>query len=373
MRRIKITNTETQRKHRRIGTVLLAWAIVLAAIALCIFVGVKVFLATGKSSLKHKANTTGPVLTVEESSDAESSAEPEVPEGVKWQDNWVSYNGEIYEYNENIMTFLILGIDKKDKVTKNPDKVSGGQSDAIFLVITNPDDKTIKLLGINRDTMTDIQMAGMGEAGEDKWTTAQLASQHGFGDGMEQSCEMTRDRVSELLYGLPIHGYVSINMGAIAPMTDAVGGVTLTCLEDMTFSVAGWTEGKEITLKGDKAYHYIHDRDLTKFESARGRLARQKQYLSIMGKTLVQKTKDDITFPVTLYNKFKNYMVTDFSVNEISWLASELVSYTFDGNQIYTLEGETRMGEKHEEFYPDKTAMKDLLVQLFYKKVDIEQ
>ena len=42
-------------------------------------------------------------------------------------------NGRIYEYNDDIMTFLIMGIDKNGEVQNNRDATDGGQADALFL------------------------------------------------------------------------------------------------------------------------------------------------------------------------------------------------------------------------------------------------
>ena len=35
-----------------------------------------------------------------------------VEEGEKWQDGWVKYQDTVYAYKEEILTFLIMGIDK---------------------------------------------------------------------------------------------------------------------------------------------------------------------------------------------------------------------------------------------------------------------
>ena len=35
-----------------------------------------------------------------------------------WQDGWIRYNGQIYAYNEDIMTFLVMGVDNDDVVKK---------------------------------------------------------------------------------------------------------------------------------------------------------------------------------------------------------------------------------------------------------------
>lgn len=82
-------------------------------------------------------------------------------------------------------------------------------------------------------------------------------------------------------------------------------------------------------------------------------------------------TKEDITLPLDLYGRLKQYIVTDVATDEVAYLASELIHYSFEQDAVYTLEGVTEMGEKHEEFYPDPQAMKDLMIRLFYREVDL--
>lgn len=396
------------RKKRKVRSIVLAWCLVIVTVAVIAFSGFKVFVAMGYRSLKNNAVSSGPSLDFEDDDqDAEESAStgesvsvvesqpPEsVPEeskdasfeesggqsgeqapeedeviSVPWESDWVRYNKKVYDYNEDILTFLFLGIDKEDAVEHNTDLVSGGQADAIFLAVLNPDTKKISLIGINRDTMVEIRMVGVGDNGEDRYTTAELSVQHGFGDGMHQSCELTRDAVSKLFYGLPIHGYVSFNMGGIGPLNDALGGVTLNVLEDMTAVNPAWTQGAEVTLMGQDAYTYIRYRDTTVFESARNRLARQKQYLSSAAAAALAGTKQNLAFPLTLYQTFQPYIVTDLTADRITYLASVISGYKFDANAIYTLEG-TTVTNRFEEFYPDKKALKKLVIRLFYREVD---
>lgn len=350
---------------------------VLATVALALFivvaVGVGVFSAVkamGARKLKDKSADAKLSMTIEDpEGEGTASGRPgdPDPEGdpYRWEEGWVRYQGEVYEYNEDIMTFLVMGIDKDSQVRESRGKTDGGQADALFLVILNPDDQGIRILAINRDTMTDIEMYGYGQTAH-----AQIANQHGFGDGKELSCELTVKAVSRLLYDLPIHGYAAINMAAIPKLNDAVGGVTVTVPEDLAWINRGWTQGAEVTLKGQDAYDYVHYRDINEFESARGRLARQKAYLTEFINNARTAVKKDITLPLTLYGELSKYMVTDVTVDELAYLAGEVLDYHLEGDPVYTMEGTTRMGEKHEEFYPDEEALKGLMIELFYQPVE---
>lgn len=362
---------------RRVVTVLFVLLVVCAAL-----VGITIaVMALGGNSLRKNVLSNRPSLVTEITESTEATADgsqtaDEAQSTTQWEEGWVRYDGKVYEYNEDIMTFLVMGVDKMGEVSENPDEVSGGQTDALFLVVANPDDKSVKIVAINRDTMTDVLMVGY--EGSDQTTagtiTAQIATQHGFGDGKELSCELTEEAVSKLFYDLPIHGYVSINMGAIPQLNDAIGGVEVTVLEDLknTNNKINFTKDDEVSLMGMDAFWYVKYRDTTVFESNRNRLARQKQYLTAFMKKAIESTKKDLTLPITLYGKLNKYMVTDITTEELTYLVGTLINYQFDGDAIYTLEGETIMGEKHEEFYPDSEALRELMIQIFYREVDMQ-
>lgn len=367
---------DEERKKRRSRRILLAaasWIFLLFFILLLLFGVVAVVRAMGEKSLRDKAEGRTPTITGDTIESISGIGQGEETGGMQWKEDWIRYQGDIYEYNDKLLTFLIMGIDQDHETTGNRDLVSGGQADALFLTIINPDDRTIRIIAVNRDTMTDVVMKGIGINGEDVTDKAQIAIQHGFGDGREESCELTREAVSALFYDLPIHGYVAVNMAAIPEINDAVGGVTVTIPQDMSEENRAWAEGTEITLKGMDSFYYLRWRETTRFESARMRLERQKSYLVALVQTAIAETKKDITLPLTLYGNLKKYMVTDISADEVAYLAGELIDYQFEGDNICTLEGTTIMGTKYEEFYPDEEALQDLIIRIFYCKVDVQE
>ena len=75
-----------------------------------------------------------------------------------------------------------------------------------------------------------------------------------------------------------------MDLSAIPQLNDAVGGVTLTCLEDMTDVDETWTEGAEITLHGKRAETYVRHRKTTISDETQDnnapRMERQKQYIN---------------------------------------------------------------------------------------------
>ena len=276
----------------------------------------------------------------------------------------VCYQGGIYRYNEDILTFLFLGIDYDEELEVREEGIEGGQSDTIFLLVLNPHSEEISVIAINRNTMTDIDVYNK-YGGYIATVQGQITLQHGYGDGAQISCERSRKAIAKLFYDLPIHGYCSINMGAIPYLNNMVGGVEVTVLED----VGDLKEGVNALLWGKDAYYYLRYRDVDSFGSADRRLERQKQYLLAYAATAGKAMKEDITLPIKLYNTLRKYMVTDITVDEMSYLAACITDYNIDSQTLYTLQGETVMGEGFEEFYVDEEALYKLILEIFYEEV----
>lgn len=343
---------------------------VLLAIIVLIFLAAVGFLLlqiSGKNSLYSKADDKKMVSTLAGMAVSMGGSTQNDGES-DWQEGDIRYEGVHYRYNQDILTFLFLGIDKMSEIRAVKDGYDGGQSDAIFLLVLNPHQKNATVIGIPRDTMTEIEVYD-GAGVYVGTTTAQITLQHGYGDGAQLSCERSVQAVSRLFYGLPIHGYCAINMGAIPLLNDAVGGIDLQCLETLDFSDFHAKEGEQLHLKGMDAYYYLHNRDTDSFNSAGRRLQRQKQYLTAYASAVLETIKTDLTFPVTLYNTLSKYMVTDISIDELGYMVPQMAGYTFSGEDMHILQGETVEGEKFEEFHVNETALYELILNVFYEKV----
>lgn len=296
--------------------------------------------------------------------------QPTEEESAGWKEGWVKYNGQVYAYNEDILTFLIMGIDKTKDVKEVAEGTNGGQADALFLVVLNPHDDSLSVIGINRNTMTDVSVYDNNGSFVNT-VKAQIAVQHGFGNGVEESCEYQVNAVQHLFYEMPVHGYAAINMSAIGPLTDMVGGVDVVALEDIkSGNSTVIKEGEEVHLEGDLAFAYIHNRDTKEFGSADHRLERQKQFITTYLQKVKQKTKEDIGFPISVYQSIAPQTVTSLTVDEMTYLVSIAKDYSFNENYLYTLKGETKQGDVFEEFYVDETDLFELILKVFYEPVE---
>jgi LCP family protein required for cell wall assembly len=350
------------KRKKRKSKVLRNVLIVLACIVFALVLAWQIFVMVGRMSL-YKSSSVNQELMAQ-LTDVDS-----VSVDVGWQENWIRYDGKVYQYNEDVLSFLILGIDKDSEVQENTGGVSGGQADANFLVVVNPDLETVRIVCINRDCMTTIDTTNM-YGQKDATTKAQLCLAHAYGNSPQENAGNSVKAVTNLFYGIPIHGYCAINMAAIADINDSVGGVTLESLE--TFSKNGYyfTKGKTTTLKGKGAFWYVKYRSTKEFDSNGSRLKRQKQYLNAFigaAKTTIKKKP---SYVINLYNSLAPYMTTDVGIDEAAYLATMVLGYDFDMDNIITLDGETVQGVYYEEFYPDEDSLKRLVIDLFYEEVE---
>lgn len=279
----------------------------------------------------------------------------------------VIYNGVKYAYNDDMITLLVLGIDKTTPVAPGENGLDGGQSDSIFLVLMNPHTMVMDIIAIPRDTITKLWIYD--EQGNFVQTGyAQICLQHGYGDGMELSNERALKAVSYLMYDIPIHSVTSINMGAVGMLNDAVGGVTLESLETFDYAGFSYVQGQTVTLKGNMAYEYVHYRDCSRHNTASERLARQKQYISLFVDKALSAVKKDLGTVTDVYNIILDYLVTDLSLDEIVYLASEAISYDF--GEFISLEGTLDTSMRYERYYLDEDKLQDLIIEKFYEKVE---
>lgn len=301
----------------------------------------------------------------------------ETVEADELADNQIRYNGQIYAFNEDIITVLVMGIDKEtvqeiggQSWDADVSEYAGGQADALFLMIINPHDKNVYVVAINRNAMTNVDV--FDENGKYVGQMIkQVALQHGYGDGKEESCNRQVKTVSRMFHGIPINGYAAISMDAIPELNDALGGITVEVLDDIVYPEYDMNlhQGETVTLMGEKAYWYIRLRNEAVFNSNELRLQRQKQYMTTFAAVAKNRSMEDIRVAVDLYQRVQKYMVTDIDLNSFTYMATEFVNYEFDAKNMHSLQGEVIQGNDFEEFYVDDDALTQLIVDLFYEQV----
>ncbi len=285
----------------------------------------------------------------------------------KWNEGIITYNGEKYRYNSSIRTYLIMGIDKSGPAAPAKDHVSGGQSDGMFLLVIDKNNEKISVIPINRNTMADVRFCD--KDGNYYGTfQAQICLQHGFGDGMKESCQNSVNAVSKLFYDIPISGYIAMNMDAMMILNRLAGGVTVEVLEDIDYEPfdVHLKAGETVTLTDEEAYAYLRYRDVKEFGTASRRLEREKQYGMRIYEKLKVASEGSSEKAGDMYKELEDYIVTNVVFADI---AEDLLDYGFSEASVYDIPGDLKLTKNLEEFYIDKSLQYDIILSIMYQKL----
>jgi len=276
----------------------------------------------------------------------------------------ITIDGEEYFPRQDLETYLLMGIDRLGPVEASNSYNNPGLADALALLVFDKTNETMEVVTINRDAMVEMPVLGLG--GKRAGTIyGQIALSHSYGSGLADSCENTVKTVSDLLYGIPVDHYVSMNMDGIALLNDAVGGVTVNIVDDFSAADERLMMG-EMTLRGDQALSFIRVRKDVGDQLNLSRMERQTEYMEQFVKQLRTKMDGSPQFSLELYETIADYIVTDCSGTVLSAAMERYAG--FDLKEIVTLQGENRMGEEYMEYHLDEEALKDVALRMFFVK-----
>lgn len=279
----------------------------------------------------------------------------------------IEHEGQVYRLRSRLTTILLMGVD--DQGTENPSLTnryrSGGQADFLLLLVVDDMQKCIYPLQINRDTMTEITILNV--IGKKSGTNVmQICLSHGFGDGKEQSCELTVEAVSGLFMDAPIDYYAALSMNGIVPFNDAIGGVEVTLDEDFSHLDPAMEKGKTIHLQGMQAEYYVRGRMSVGDGSNLARMDRQRTYMHGVKNILAPKIQESPRFLLSLFHQLEEFMITDMGQGLLINLANKANKYEILPIMTYT--GESQYGpEGYHEFIPSQESITELVLKAFYE------
>ena len=281
--------------------------------------------------------------------------------------NTVTWQGKNYKYNQNLSNYLLLGVDKRTPAETRVGKADAGQADALFLLSLNRKTKEMTLISIPRDTMTDVESFDLEGKSLGK-SKDHISLSYGYGDGGAESCKLTQEAVSNLFYGLPIQGYLAMNLDGIPELAKSVGGLTVTVPNNsLEYKYPEFAEGAEVTLTEENTEVFLRSRDVDESQSAIYRMERQKAFLDAFSKKAKECYEQNAKFAADLFVAIKPYTVTNISEDRLMKLfqtADEGDSYT-----EWTVPGEGTQGLSYDEYQVDDDALYTKIMETFYQEI----
>lgn len=240
------------------------------------------------------------------------------------------------------LNILLMGIDDGDpEIPKGPRR-----SDAMLVASIHPEQKSIQLLSIPRDTRVPIS----GRSGYDKIA-------HAFFYG---GAPLSVRTVEEALH-IPIDYYMVIDWQAFIKVVDILGGVDLYVEQDMNYedpyeNLAIHLRKGQQHLDGEKAGQYVRFRHDELGDI--GRVQRQQEFLQVLGKQLLQ--------PATLFKipalvtTVSRYVQTDMSTYTLLKLANALKEIRPSSIYSSTLPGDFATLDEISYWVPDKKGIESV-------------
>ena len=253
----------------------------------------------------------------------------------------IEYEGQIYVEKPAITSVLLMGIDRRaDAVSYGARQ--GGQADFLSVIVIDHQEKEIRQLYIDRDTMAEVETLGV--LGNPIGTKSmQICLAHSFGVTKEDNCRYAQIAVEKLLEGIEIDYYMSFDLNGIGALNDALGGVVVELKDDYTVLDPEMTAGARLRLNAEQAEIMVRSRMQIGDGTNQLRMQRQQAFVDAAASQLKEKLEQDATYIQTFFDQLSPYMTTNMPQNRILNEANQ--SYRYDRPPSQTLAGEHVIGE----------------------------
>jgi LCP family protein required for cell wall assembly len=205
------------------------------------------------------------------------------------------------------VNILVMGIDRVLDAPASSDAIFAGRSDTMLLLRINPEDDSVRLLSIPRDTQVEIPDVGV--------TKVNDANVRG-------GAALAARTVSNTLNGVSIDRYVRVSTEAFRELVDLLGGVEVyvpapMSYEDKTQKLKINLSAGLQTLNGDQAEQFARFR-----QDAYGDIGRVQRQ-QILLKALLKRLTSPAVIPRLpgLISGMQKYVDTNLSVEEMLALA----------------------------------------------------
>lgn len=345
---------KSKKRKKKITTAGKIAIAILIILLLLIFAVVGTFLFL---EFKGKSSMTAPTVTTQENYEEK-----------------ISYNGHEYVYNDDVVAIAFLGVDKRDLGLDNGVVGTAGQSDTNIVLTVDTKTGRAKAIAVPRDTMVEVDLYSENNIFL-RNEEMQLCLSYAYGNGTDTSATNVTTSISRILMNVPINKYFALDLNGIAPINDAIGGVTVTSIYD--FQNVNIKKGDEVHLIGDLAETYVRTRNLDNINASLNRTERQVQYIKAFAAQLVPSVMNDFSIVNKLYSTASEYSATNLTVSDATYLASLLISKGITDFETETLQGEMKPSTRidyadvvYAEFYPDEDKLMETVLDTFYTQID---
>lgn len=221
------------------------------------------------------------------------------------------HDGVCYEARPpaELTTILLIGYDHQAYGMEEElhGYSGGGQADFLMLVVMDHQQEQVRLLQIDRDTMTGVKVTDY-KGNQRSARLLQICLAHAYGDTREKNNANTVWSVENLLGiaekndGAQVDWYMAMDISGISRLNDLLGGVTVTITDDMTAFDPAMAAGATLRLTGKQAEIFCRSRYGVGDQTNASRMQRQRLYMTAAGQQLAALIREDAGFASQLLN-----------------------------------------------------------------------
>ena len=261
----------------------------------------------------------------------------------------------VIELGGNKVAITLLGIDSNEE---REEQDMGSRSDVMVICVVDMVSPSCSILTVPRDTRAKVRK--LDSAGEVKSTrTDKINAAYAYGGGNAQKSSENALFALNTLLGTDLYYYAAMDMDAIGPLTEAVGGVTVTLPADID---GVGREGQTVTLNGETAYTYVRKRKGVQGGSDLSRTARQQIFIKALAKRVKELGVSSIP---ALWNAMGGKITTNLSLSQMAALGSVLANIDTDAIETFTLPGRSKTIDGTSYYVADSGETRELVRALF--------
>ena len=181
-----------------------------------------------------------------------------------------------------------------------------GRTDTLIVLVMNPKDKKMTLVSLPRDEKVAI-------SGYEEYYPSKLNSAYFYGGSKAAVRTVQQD------LNIPIDFYVTVNMGGLESIINAIGGVDVA--PTISFSYGGYSfkKGKVTHMNGPKALAYVRMRH----EDPLGDYGRQTRQRQVLMKVALKSSHISNLLNQKFLNTISKQMQTDLSFDDLLALGTK--------------------------------------------------
>jgi len=239
--------------------------------------------------------------------------------------------------------------------------MDGARSDTMMFISFDPDEKQMDIISIPRDTY--YPRKGYDGLGQKKINAAYNA--HGA-DGIKRI-------VSDVLYDVPVHYYITVTYQGAASVVDAIGGVPVHISQRMYYKdpydspplVIDFAPGNHV-LNGQDAVKFLRYRQPAPGSGAMtrdgdlGRVEAQQQFM----KNAMKKAMSIGNLPTLASSAFR-FVRTDIELQDLVRYANQARNMDPETMTTFTLPGDARMQGGLSYFFHNALETRQLLIHIY--------